>query len=551
MSIGLLLLACFVPIQPSGSDVVGGLWSPPEGEADVADTDLGPPPDTDPPDTEEPPPPRVLLNEVMSKNTSAWQVEGALPDWIELYNADAVAVELNDLTVTDKSGRVWMGGEGTLEPGARLVLFADAGEGPTHAPFSLDADGDQLTVAGQGTASDRLALGALDADVAWARHPDGGTWAPTIDTTPDAPNGDTPSASLDRTDTVFQLDTLTHVEIALDADDEASLRANRLSWVEGGVTIEGIAYPSVGVRLKAYVGSSRTLDQKCGFKVDLNRYEDREWRGIEGLTLNNMVQDPSYVNEHLSYMLYRAVGVPAPRVGYARVSVNGEDFGLYLLVESIDDRFLDRWYGDSSGALYEGAYGVDLFAGYENSFDYDEGPDSTDRSDLTAVIAVLDGASDDAGIAALEDLVDMDELLTNMAVEALILHWDGYTTRNNYRLYHDPRTGRFQIIPWGTDQTFTSLYYYPWSAYGRLFTFCLANEACAARYDAKLVEVSYVMEGLGLPEEAEDLHTWLLPEINSDPRREFGYSTHMGYYAATLNTIAGWPAAVRALVDDR
>ena len=38
------------------------------------------------------------------------------------------------------------------------------------------------------------------------------------------------------------------------------------------------------------------------------------------------------------------------------------------------------------------------------------------------------------------------------AVERYLGHWDGYTTKNNYYLVSDP-SGRFQMLPWGTDQT--------------------------------------------------------------------------------------------------
>jgi hypothetical protein len=551
----LLLLACWIPSPPAEPTVLGTL--------DVADTgdsvdpldDVGGDTDTavEPADSAEPPPPRIVINEAMPKNRSTIRgVTGGFPDWVELYNADVVPVPLRRVTLTDGGGRVWMGPDVDLAPGERLYVEADDGASDGSAPFSLDSDGDSLTLAFEGAVTDRIALGALDADVAWARHPDGGEWAPTITVTPDAPNPDAPSATLDLTDTVFQLDTLHTVDITLSATAYASLQADRLTYVQGAVTVDDIPYDTVGVRLKAYVGSSRTIDQKCGFKVDLNRYvPDQEWRGLEMLTLNNMVQDYTYVHEYLAYEVFRSVGVPSPRVGYARVSVNGTDYGLYLFIESIDDRFLDRWYADSSGALYEGAYGVDLMTGYEASFSYDEGPEPADTSDLTAVIDVLNGEADNAGIAALEELVDLDEVLANMAAEALLLHWDGYTTRNNYRLYHDPVTGRFQIIPWGADQTFLTLYYGPWSSYGQIFNFCLANTACAARYDAILYDASLTMDGLDLISQAQDLHAWLYPEIETDPRREFGLDSHGAYYAATLSTIATWPASVRDQVEAR
>jgi hypothetical protein len=553
-----LLQACYAPPAPvEGPHWIAPLADDASGPADAEGT----PDDTAPafvdsaePTAAEDAVPALVLNEVVAENRSTLVLpDGTFPDWIEVYNPTGTAVPLHWISLTDRSGRVWLGpAAGTLEPGARLLVYADEADGDDHAPFSLDSDGDDVTLAVGGYVTDRLSTGAVGHDVAWARLPDGGDWAPTLWTTPDAANDATASPSLDPTDDVFQVDTQHTVEITLSADAIASLTADRLTYVEGAATLDGMPYADVGVRLKAYVGSSRTIDQKCGFKIDLNRYlPGQEWKGLAKLTLNNMVQDNTYVHEYLAYTLWRAAGVPAPRVGYARVFVNGVDYGLYLVIESVDQSFLSQWYSDTSGPLYEGAYGVDLYDGYEASFDYDQGPDSDDRSDLTAVIDILDGEATDDAIAELETHVDLDEVLTNMAVEGLILHWDGYTTANNYRLYHDPVTDKFQIIPWGADQTFLTLYYGPWSGRGRLFTFCLANRACAARYDQKLLDVADVMDGLDLADRADDLHNWLLPDINSDPRREFSEATHEYYYEATLSSIETYPDTVRAEVYAR
>jgi len=496
----------------------------------------------------DPDPPRVVLNEVVSRNDSTWDGgDGSWPDWVEIYNASAEPVPLAHLALADSGGVLWLGGEGTLEPGARHVIIADGNPdaGPEHAPFALDGDGDELTLTVESRVSDRIALGELPRDVAWARLPDGGEWGLTIHTSAGSENPATGDTDLDPTNLVFQFDEIIPIEIGLSDAAMASLRASRLTWVDGSVTFPEGEFPDVQVRLKAYVGSSRTLDQKCGFKLDLNEYEDRRWHGIETLTLNNMVQDVTYVHEYMAYSLYRAMGVPAPRQGYAWVTVNGQDYGLYLIMESIDDRFLDRWYADSSGPLFEGAYGVDLYSGYENSFEYDEGPDPSDRSDLTELIAVLDQGSNEAVLAEVETMVDMDEFLRNMAVEAVALHWDGYTSSNNYRLYKDPTTGQFQIIPWGTDQTFMSAHYGPWSAYGRLFTFCLAIDSCYDRYNVILEEATYTMDDLELDGVATDLADWLRPHIEIDPRKEFEMSTHDYYLDYTVATVQSYPQSVR------
>jgi hypothetical protein len=496
--------------------------------------------------------PAIVLNEVVTRNAStADDGSGDWPDWFELYNASAESVPLSDLMVRDEADQVWIGDRGDLAPGAWHLVWADGLGVDGSAPFALDGDGDQLTLLVRGVVADRLATGKLDTDLAWARFPDGGEWALTARTSPEATNGTDPGDSFDRSELVFQNDTFTDINILLDAGDISSLRASRLSWVEGGVEMPEGTYDRVGVRLKAYVGSSRTIDQKCGWKIDLNRYEDHQWRGLKALTLNNMVQDYTYVHEFMAYALYRAAGVPAPRTGYARVSVNGEYYGLYLVVENIDDEFLDRWFDSNEGPLYEGAYGVDLYDGYIASFDYDQGPEEDDRSGLQRMADIMDAGASEANLAELETVMDMGELRSNMAVEGLALHWDGYQTANNYRLYEDPTDGLWRIIPWGADQTFINYYYGPWDGRGRLFTYCLSVDSCSDAYDEELLRVADVMDELDLVTQATDLEGWLYAEIEDDARREFGMSTHDYYFDYTMAVTAAWPQTVRDAVAAR
>ena len=56
------------------------------------------------------------------------------------------------------------------------------------------------------------------------------------------------------------------------------------------------------------------------------------------ITINNK-QDPSIVSQFLTYRLFNQVGVQAPRVGFARVTVNGTYLGVYSNVESVEKPF--------------------------------------------------------------------------------------------------------------------------------------------------------------------------------------------------------------------
>lgn len=546
----LALCACSQPYTAGTSEFLGALDAEEDTEPERRDTGFVR--DTSGTWTE-PPLPWLVLNEVVARNDStADDGSGEFPDWVEIFNPGPDALEMSRIALRDRSGSTWRGQDGLLEAGATMVVWAGGTEDATHAPFSLDSDGDeQLTLLVDGFTADRLALGTLGRDVALARFPDGGAWQPTIRTTPAASNGDDPGPTMDLASLVFHYDRVHDIYLELDGSAESSLRNNRLAWTHGNVRFAEGTFHDVRLRSKAYVGSARSYDQKTGWKLDLNYGRDRRWHGLETLTLNNMVQDYTYVHEAMVYELYRAAGVPAPRTAYARVYVNGTLFGLYLVIETIDDRFLDHWYADPTGPLFEGAYGVDLFSGYEGSFDYDEGQDLLDRSDLTELIQALDQGSSDAAIETLGTIVDMDEFLANMAVEALAWHWDGYTTRNNYRLYRDPSTDLFQMIPWGTDQTFLNYYYDPWSTYGRILQVCMANSGCMDQYNEKLLEVADIEDSLDLGTLGQDLSDWLQDDIRGDPRREFDVSYQSYYLSLTLSQIETWPDQLRAMVSSR
>jgi hypothetical protein len=483
----------------------------------------------------------LVLNEVLPRNQSTWD-DGSVqfPDWVELYNAGTTPTPLAGVTLSDGEG-IWHG-DGALAPGARLLVPLDAA-----APFRLGAD-ETLTLADASGVLDHLALGAPDPDVAWARHPDGGEWALTVWTTPGAANPAAPDDTLDPSAVAFGPGAIHDVDIELSADAVESLRVDRLTWVEGAVTLDGLRYAPVAVRLKSEHGSRREIGEKPGWKIDLDAFAGLRWRGQESLTLNNMVQDETYLREHLTYTFFRALGVPAPRVGWVTVSLNGEAYGLSLLVETVDDTFLARWYDDPNGALYEGSHGVDLVPGHEGRFEYDEGPDPDDRADLIAVIDALQAPPDAAGIAHLETVVDLDQVLTYLATERLALHWDGYKNTNNYRLYHDPQSDRFDLLPWGADNTFDVVQMDAWEGRGKLLRWCLASDVCAARYDTRLVAVADTLDTLGLAEEALAGAARLRPAIVQDARREFPLSVHDSELAQTVERLEAWPDEVRAMV---
>jgi hypothetical protein len=307
----------------------------------------------------------------------------------------------------------------------------------------------------------------------------------------------------------------------------------------------------VGVRLKGGVGSFRPLSAKAGFKIKFNELvKGQKLLGLKKLTLNNMVQDHSMVHETLAYRTFRAVGVPASRTGYAFVRVNGEPYGLYLNLETLDDVALARWFGafDDPQHLYEGEYGTDVTPGGAGAFAVDEG-DEEDRADLEALIAAANGEHDDwsEGMTGVADLGEMTQM---WAVERYLGHWDGYAGAagplwpNNFYLYADA-VGEFQMLPWGTDQTWHVRS--PFAADSSLlFDSCLADASCVSMYRAALVQVRESVGTMELSAFAESTAELLAPWQALDPRREYSEDQIAAGVRATRDFIDDRPAELRS-----
>ena len=215
-------------------------------------------------------------------------------------------------------------------------------------------------------------------------------------------------------------------------------------------------YKNVGVRLKGGYGSFRMLDgnSKAAFTVKFNQFvKGQRFHGLRRIILNNVVQDPSYMCEYIGYSLFRDAGVPAPRIGYANLLVNKKPYGLYVQVEAVTKDFLRRWYAKTSGNLYEGPGDIERW----DELDLDSNQGREDRSDLRRLAEAIKEADDNDPWDSLAEFVDIDNFTRFITLEQLLHHWDGYTQTNNYRMYKNPDTMKFEFFPHGADQLFEDL----------------------------------------------------------------------------------------------
>lgn len=278
----------------------------------------------------------------------------------------------------------------------------------------------------------------------------------------------------------------------------------------------------VALKLKGS-SSFRDMSEKASFKIDVHEYnEEQRFFGIKRLTLNNMIQDPTMASERLSYGLHALVGAPAPRHGYARVRVNGELFGLYTVVETMDEQLLERLFpGDDEGNLYEGGYGGDFNEGCAPLFTQQEGEDES-RADLSALIEELLAAGPEELLPLIEARFDAEALFDLWAVELLSSNDDAYTTLgNNFLIYYAPVADRWTMLPWGADQAFAGAPGLP-PIQGALALRCAEEPACAAALDARITRAISVWEGEGFADWATSEADRIEGDCRADPRSEWG-----------------------------
>jgi hypothetical protein len=436
-------------------------------------------------------------------------------DRLELLNAGTATVELSGFSVADSVDESFHSQalSGSIAAGAYQVV--------TLSGFGISC-GDENAVLFRDHAIVDLVLPArVPGGATWGRLPNGsGEFAPTAPTL-----GAANRAFEDESSALYApLAPSVDVRITLTAQSRAALVADPKTYVEGSLTLDANGKKAgplrVGVRLKGNEGSFQDLDHKAAFKLSMDHVVDGQRAfGQDKLTLNNFKQDDTAIHEWLAYRIFAAVGVPAPRVGYAHVTLDGSDYGTYLLVESLDERdFLSRNFA-STFATYEPLAGEDITPEKVPTFDVDKG-DATDRSMLLAIANALRAAPRGGVYDALKARIDYPEVLREMAVELFMGEWDGYVLAiNNYVIHIDER-GVLRLVPWGADQAFAShesLFF----GRGLLLTTCLADQACIQLWVEALKDVRAKVRGLldaGVVSEGRRLAALNKSRFSTDPR---------------------------------
>lgn len=157
--------------------------------------------------------------------------------------------------------------------------------------------------------------------------------------------------------TLFDTSTVHSIDIVMDDWDSFIQTCENEEYASCTVLIDGEKYKNVAIRAKGNTSLqnvSKLGSERYSFKIEFDHYESSEtYHGLDKLSLNNIIQDNTYMKDYLTYTMMNEFGVDSPLASYAYITVNGEEWGLYLAVESVEDSFLERIYGVNTGELYK------------------------------------------------------------------------------------------------------------------------------------------------------------------------------------------------------
>ena len=156
---------------------------------------------------------------------------------------------------------------------------------------------------------------------------------------------------------LFDQSTVHKIEITMDGWDDFIDNCADEKYRACAVTIDGEAQGTVGIRAKGNTSLSSMAqydNDRYSFKIEFDHYQKKKtYRGLDKLSLNNIIQDATYMKDYWSYTFMNQMGLASPLCSYTEIYVNGEYWGLYLAVEGVEEAFLERNYGEDYGELYK------------------------------------------------------------------------------------------------------------------------------------------------------------------------------------------------------
>lgn len=296
-------------------------------------------------------------------------------------------------------------------------------------------------------------------------------------------------------DVVFNQNEVLRFDITIDSDDWSDMHANLATVLSSGsirpgqsldfddpmfvpcsFKFNGIEWYHVGIRYKGNSSLQSTYQsgiKKFSFKLDFDEFEDdypaiknQRFYGFKQLNLQNNYEDASLMREKVAADLFRQFGLASSKTAFCVVYIdNGSGpqyYGVYALVEEVDDTVYETQFEQSTGNLYKPDGDAASFASgtyNTNEFYLKTNEDSANYSDVKSLYDVINSSLRTSDVETwksnLENVFNVDGFLKWLAANTVIQNWDTYgNMTHNYYLYNNPENGLLTWIPWDNNEAF-------------------------------------------------------------------------------------------------
>jgi len=351
-------------------------------------------------------------------------------------------------------------------------------------------------------------------------------------------------------------------------------------FVPAEVFYEGKEWYRVGLRFKgnsSLQSSWKSGILKLSFKLDFDEFEDeypqidnQRFYGFKKLSLKNNYLDKSLVREKVASDIFSAAGVPSSHTAFYTVYVDyGEGpvyFGVYTLVEEVDDTVIDTQFSDNDGNLYkpdgtgasfkEGSFTEAVFVKKTNE---DEADFTDIQSLFTALHASNRTTNPTAWRTALSEVLNVDGFLHYLAVNTVIQNWDTYgRMTHNYFLYTNPDTEKLSWIPWDNNEAlqtgnmegaaaldFSNINGTDWPLIGYLY----ADDNYKAIYDAYVAELVTTVFTVEAMQAKYDSYANLLEPYATTELPGYSFLSNAGDFQTAINILKNHVSARNAAVS--
>lgn len=260
------------------------------------------------------------------------------------------------------------------------------------------------------------------------------------------------------------------IDIQIEEDDWADLLENARDkeYHRANLFIDGELFRDVGIRTKGK-NSLRLTDrygsQRYSLKIEMDHYGFNHYYGLDKFSLDSSFQDNSYLKSFLAYDMMQFMEVPSSLTSYVSVTVNGEDWGLFLAIEEPEEAFAQRNFGKNYGQLYKPGYrsledenadvalqyigdNPDSYSGIFDNAKFN--PSAVEEQRVIEALKVLATGEN------LDDVIYIDSLLRFFVPQVFVVNIDSYLgpTGHNYFLYEED--GKITMLPWDYNLAFAT-----------------------------------------------------------------------------------------------